>query len=66
MYNKVFLHLSQGRRDDKTSEKIADWLDVPLDKLPRDEVRKTLAGFDSHFDAWIWPRAATTATGSFP
>ncbi len=51
MYNKVFLHLNQGRRDNKTSEQIADWLDVPLDKLPRDEVRKTLAAFDSDLDA---------------
>lgn len=49
LYNKIALQLAQ-RHDDKSLDKMADWLDLPLAKFPRDEVRAALRGYQGILD----------------
>ena len=48
-YGKLVLLVSEPNRAKKL-EKAADWLDLPLDKLPREEVRQTLVSFKNVVD----------------
>jgi hypothetical protein len=53
IYNQTTLLLPSANREDPkddSMEKIQKWLDVPPDKLPRDEVRKTLDRYKSVLD----------------
>ena len=43
IYDKIALQLAENAKMKKALDKAADWSNVPLDKLPRGEVRKTLA-----------------------
>jgi hypothetical protein len=46
MYNKLGLMLAENGQSE-AAEKIAEWIDVPLAELPREEVRATLDKFKS-------------------
>ncbi len=45
LYMKAFLLLANDKISDADWEKVPKWLALPVDKLPRDEVRKTLGRF---------------------
>jgi hypothetical protein len=48
-YNKTGMRFS-GEKFDELQQKLADWAETPLDKLPRDEIRQTLERWQSVID----------------
>ena len=49
LYGKVTAEQTQFFGNQKLWEKIVEWVDMPLEKLPKDEVRKAAQGFNVDF-----------------
>ena len=49
LYGKVTAEQTQFFGNQKLWEKIVEWVDMPLEKLPREEVRKAAQGFNVDF-----------------